>query len=216
MGFLLYGPPGCGKTMMVKQIANILNFNFVQVSPSTIGSIYVHGTQEKIKELFEEAQQKSPTILFFDEFEAIAPDRSQSDLSVSAQSDVNEFLIQLNNAFEKRIIVIAATNYFNKIDPSILRPGRIDKKIFVGPPDFEARIEAFKFYLKESPYNIKGWEYLGEETEYFTFAEIRFIVDEAKRKAKEHSIPVDLNHLMKAVTDNPAMLNEMELKKYLR
>lgn len=214
-GFLFYGPPGCGKTVIAQQIAKILQFNFVQVNPSTVGSIYVHGTQNKIKELFEEAQKKSPSILFFDEFEAFAPNRNQSDISIHYQNEVNEFLVQLNNAFDKKVLVITATNYINKIDPSVIRPGRIDKKIFVGPPDFEARIEAFKFYLKGVPHKIKGWDYLGEETEYVTFAEIRYIVDEAKRKAKEQSSPIDLNHLMKAVKENPAMLNEIELKKYL-
>lgn len=215
-GFLFYGPPGCGKTEIVKQIANILKFNFIQVNPSSIGSIYVHGTQEKIKELFYEAQKDKPTILFFDEFESFAPDRNQSDISLHDQNDVNEFLVQLNTAFEKKILVIAATNYINKIDPSIIRPGRIDKKIFVGTPDFEARVEAFKMFLNDVPQKIKGWDYLGEETEYLSFAEIRYIVDEAKRSAKQEAKPVDLNHLMKAVKENPATLNETELKKYLK
>jgi transitional endoplasmic reticulum ATPase len=198
-GFLLYGPPGCGKTLISQQIAKILKFNYIEVVPSTTGSIYVHGTQINIKEVFNDAKNKRPSLIFIDEFDAFAPDRNKGDLSHSFQSEVNEMLVQLNNAFDNGILVIAATNYINKIDPAILRPGRIDKKIFVGPPDFEARIETFKLYLENTPYSIRNWDFLVEETEFYTFAEIKFIVDESKRKAFEQSKPVDLNFLMKAV-----------------
>lgn len=214
-GFLFYGPPGCGKTEIVKQIAKMLGFNFIQVDPSSIASIYVHGTQEKIKELFSEAERTRPTILFFDEFESFAADRSTGRMSSHFENEVNEFLVQLNTAFERRILVVAATNYIGKLDPSVIRPGRIDKKIFVGPPDFEARIDAFKHYLTDVPQKIKDWDYIGEETEFMTFAEIRYIVDEAKRKAKENNSPVDLNGLMIAIKENPASLNEQKIKQYL-
>lgn len=215
-GFLLYGPPGCGKTFIAQQIAEIIKFNFVHVNPSTVASSYIHGTQLKIKELFDDAKRKFPTILFIDEFEAFVPDRNRMDVGFHYTAEVNEMLVQLDNAFKGGVLVIAATNYINRIDPAIIRPGRIDKKIFVGPPDFEARIEAFKMYLKDTPFDVKKWTYLGEETEYCTFAEIRYIVEEAKRKAKENLLPVNLNHLMIAVKENPPALNEKELQKYLR
>jgi transitional endoplasmic reticulum ATPase len=215
-GFLLYGPPGCGKTFIAQQIAEILKFNFVQVNPSTVGSSYVHGTQLRIKEIFEEAKSKMPSILFIDEFDAFAPDRNRMDVGFHYTAEVNEMLVQLDNAFKGGVLVIAATNYIKRIDSSIIRPGRIDKKIFVGPPDFEARIEGFKMYLNGTPCNVKKWEYLGEETEFYTFAEIRYCVDEAKRKAKEKLEPVNLNHLMLSVKENPPDLNERELQKYLR
>jgi len=215
-GFLLYGPPGCGKTFIAEQIAEMLKFNFVKVNPSTVGSTYVHGTQLRIKEIFEEARRKMPSILFIDEFDAFAPDRNRTDVSFHYTAEVNEMLVQLDNAFKSGVLVIAATNYINRIDTSIIRPGRIDKKIFVGTPDFEARIEAFKMYLSDTPYNVKKWEYLGEETEYYTFAEIKYIVDEASRKAKEKFELVNLNHLMMAVKENPAELTESKLQRYMR
>lgn len=215
-GFLFYGPPGCGKTLIAKQIAAILKFNFIEVNPSSVGSIYVHGTQNKIKELFDKAYEARPSILFIDEFEAFAPDRNRTDVGFHYQGEVNELLIQMNNALDRGIIVIVATNYANKLDPSIRRPGRIDKKIFFGPPDFEARIEAFKLRLENIPNTVRIWDYLGEETEWYTFAEIRNIIDEATRKAKEDGIPVNLNHLMITVKENPPEFNRKKLESYFR
>jgi len=145
-GLLFYGPPGCGKTFIVKQIAKILKFNFFEVSPSTVASTYVHGTQEKIKELFKKAGENRPSLLFIDEIEAFAPNRTSTDVSFHYRAEVNEFLVQLNNAYGNWILVVGATNYLNMIDDAVKRPGRFDKKLFVGPPDLEARIEAFKTY----------------------------------------------------------------------
>lgn len=215
-GFLFYGPPGCGKTFIAQQIAEILKYNFIQVNPSTVGSIYVHGTQMKIKELFDEARSKMPTLLFIDEFDAFAPNRNMPDLGFHYNAEVNEILVQLDSAYKRGILVIAATNYINRIDPSVIRPGRIDKKIFIGPPDFEARIEALKMYLEDVPNTVKKWEYLSEETEYYTFAEIRYLIDEAKRRAQEKLVPVDLNHIMLSVKENPPALNEDALRIYMR
>ena len=213
-GLLLYGPPGCGKTFIVKKLAELLSFNYVEVGPSTVGSTYVHGTQGKIKDIFEDAEKNNPTLLFIDEFESFVPNRNRSDLSFHYESEVNEFLFQLNTAFDRRIFVVAATNYISNIDPAIIRPGRIDKKIFVGSPDYEARIQAFKEYLKKTPHKVTRWDYLSEETEYFTFAEINYVVSEAARKAKEKSVPVDLNLLMKAVIENPPYLNENTIQQF--
>ena len=193
-GLLLYGPPGCGKTFIVKRIAGLLGFKYYEVSPSTISSTYVHGTQEKIKNLFVEAARNKPVLLFIDELEAFVPNRSRTDVSFHYQAEVNEFLIQLNNAHQNGIFVVGATNHLNMIDDAVKRPGRFDKKIFVGPPDIEARIEAFKTHLKHKPHNITKWLYLAEETENYTFAEIEFVVnDTARMAASKKKTLIDLN-----------------------
>jgi len=212
---LLYGPPGCGKTFIVKQIARLLRFKYLEVSPSSVASTYVHGTQEKVKKMFDEAAKNWPVLLFIDELEAFVPNRSRTDVSFHYQAEVNEFLVQLDNAYGKKIFVVGATNHLNMIDDAVKRPGRFDKKLFVGPPDLEARIDAFKTHLKNKPHNITKWLYLGEETENYTFAEIRFIVDQAARNAGAAKKQViDLNDLMKVVMQNPPEFTDMKLQQY--
>lgn len=214
-GLLVYGPPGCGKTFIVKRIAALLNFNFIEVSPSSVASIYVHGTQEKIKTLFDEAKAKRPCLLFIDELEAFVPNRNRSDISFHYQTEVNEFLIQLNNAHQNGIFVVGATNYLNLIDDAVKRPGRFDLKLFFGPPDIEARIEAFKTLLKKRAHHITNWIYIGEETENFTFAEINFVVEQTARDVSQKGKDfIDLNDLMKVIVANPPEFDDLKLKSY--
>ena len=142
-GMLLYGPPGCGKTFISEKFAEEVGFNFIKVIASDIDSIYIHGTQEKISQLFKEAEKNAPTVMFIDEIDAMVPRRG-GDLQHSHASEVNEFLAQINNCGERGIFVIAATNRPEIIDPAMLRAGRIDYKIYLPPPDFEARKGLFK------------------------------------------------------------------------
>lgn len=214
-GLLLYGPPGCGKTFIVKKIAGLLRFKYYEISPSTIASVYVHGTQEKIKELFEEATKNRPVLLFIDELEAFVPNRTRTDLSFHYQAEVNEFLLQLNNAHNNGIFVVGATNHLNMVDDAVKRPGRFDKKIFVGPPDLEARIDAFKTHLKHKPHNITKWLYIGEESVNYTFAEIQFVVDETARiVASQKKTLIDLNDIMKVIVNNPPEFTDEKLQQY--
>jgi transitional endoplasmic reticulum ATPase len=215
-GILLYGPPGCGKTFIVKQLAKIIKYNFIEVSPSTIASTFVHGTHGKIKSLFKKAEDLKPCLLFIDELEAFVPNRGRSDLSFHYQSEVNEFLIQLNNAYDNGILVVGATNHLSLIDDAVKRPGRFDLKIFIDPPDLEARISAFRNYFKNRKHCISKWDFVGEETEYYTFAEINYIVEQTAREATiQQKAFIDLNDLMKVIVANPPELNERKIRSYL-
>ena len=138
-GILLYGPPGCGKTYIARQLAEELGYYFVEVIPSELASPYIHASVTRIRELFDNAVKRAPAIIFIDEFEALVPSRSGLEGHQQYKAEeVNEFLAHLNNCSEKNVFVIAATNQPDRIDPAVKRTGRLDKLIYVGPPDLEA------------------------------------------------------------------------------
>ena len=142
-GILLYGPPGCGKTFIANKLAEIIGFKFFDISPSDLASVYVHGGQKLIKALFDKATTSAPAMIFFDEFDALVPARD-GRVGHHYEAEVNELLTQLNECADRRILVVAATNRAEKVDPAVLRPGRFDRHFYVGPPDLEARVELFR------------------------------------------------------------------------
>ena len=137
-GMLLYGPPGCGKTFIAEKFAEELRCNYMYVHCSDVASPYIHGGQEKIAAVFEQAKENAPTILFLDELDAMITDRSKHT-SVSEYGEVNEFLTHLNNCAENKVFVIGATNNPKAIDPAALRSGRFDIKMYVPAPDEKNR-----------------------------------------------------------------------------
>lgn len=179
-GMLLYGPPGCGKTFVAEKFAEETGFNFILVKSSDLASSFVHGSQEKIAQLFKQAEQQAPIVICFDEFDALVPDRSNPAAQYSA-SEVNEFLSQLNNCSERGIFVVATTNRPDKIDPAVLRTGRIDKQIYVPLPDKEARKEMFMIHLKDRPFDANNIDAdkLSEMTEGFIASDIAYVVNDA-------------------------------------
>lgn len=177
-GMLLYGPPGCGKTFFAEKFAEECGYNFMMTKMSTIGSTLVHGTEENIAKLFAEAEEKAPTMLCFDEFDAFVPCRTTYEGRNQA-GEVNEFLTHLNNCGKKGIFVVATSNRPDMIDPAVLRTGRIDRQIFVPMPDAEARQELFKMYLKGRPCDKIDMKEMACMTEGYIASDIAYICNEA-------------------------------------
>ena len=212
-GILLYGPPGCGKTFIARKLAEELGFSFLEVTPGDIASVYVHGTQGKIAELFTKARQQAPCMIFFDELDAMIPNRGEHSVGHHYASEVNEFLVRLNECGKNRILVIGATNLPDRVDPAARRPGRLDKKIFVGPPDYEARVELLKLYMANRPQEDIDWHTVGSHLEGQTSAEIEFLVNEAARKALGEKRLIFGSDILQAARENPPAHTAASIEK---
>lgn len=182
-GMLLYGPPGCGKTFFAEKFAEETQFNFMLIKASDLASVYIHGSQEKIAELFKKAEALAPVVLCFDEFDALVPTRGSGSDSQHRDGEVNEFLSQLNNCSHRGIFVIATTNRPDKIDPAVLRTGRIDKHVYVPLPDREARKEMFILHLQGRPLGEIDYDKLADMTEGYIASDISYVVNDASMTA---------------------------------
>lgn len=210
-GVLFYGPPGCGKTFIARKLAKILKFNFIEAKPSDLGSIYIHGAQEKIAELFSNAKKHAPTLIFLDEIDALVPNRADG-ISKYKSDEVNEFLVHLNDCWKSKTLVIGATNLIEKLDPAILRPGRFDKKIFIGPPDLEARLGLLKLYMTDRPQEKINWIDVADKCDFHTCAEIEHIVNEAARYAVKVPRSITETDLLKAIEKNPPAYDSQRIE----
>jgi len=213
-GMLLYGPPGCGKTFIAEKFAEEVGFNFVMIKPSDLKSKWVNATEENIGKLFKEAEAKAPTIIFIDELDAIVPSR-EGDLYQGTASAVNEVLAQMTNCGERGIFVIGATNRPEKIDAAILRSGRLDKTIYLPPPDKAAREAMFELYLKTRPIDLAlNYGELASLTENYVSSDVKFLIDEASRKALKQKSRITLQILETVISENRPSVTMKEIKKY--
>jgi ribosome biogenesis ATPase len=148
VGVLLYGPPGCGKTLLAKAVANEAKANFISIKGPELLNKYVGESERAIRSLFIRAKNSSPCIIFFDELDALVPKRSQENNN-SSERVVNQLLTEMDGLEDrKQIFIIAATNRPDIIDPAMLRPGRLDKLLYVPLPDFNDRCSILETITK--------------------------------------------------------------------
>ncbi len=189
-GILLYGPPGTGKTLLAKAVANESNANFISVKGPELLSKWVGESEKHVREMFRKARQVAPCIIFFDEIDALAPRRGMDVGTQVTERVVSQLLTELDGLEElKDVVVIAATNRPDLIDPALLRPGRIERHIYIPPPDKEARKEIFKIHLRGKPLaedvNI---DELASKTDGYSGADIEAVCREAAMLAMREAI----------------------------
>ena len=179
-GILMYGAPGTGKTMMAKAVASESNANFILVKGPELLSKWVGESEKAVRKIFEKARQTSPTIIFFDEIDSLAPRRGMSSDSNVTERVVNQFLTEMDGLEDLHdVVIIAATNRPDMLDTALLRPGRFDRIILTPVPDEKARLEIFKVHTEGMPLKGVNIEKLAEETEGYVGADIEAICREA-------------------------------------
>jgi len=189
-GVFLYGPPGCGKTLLAKGVANESDANFYVISGPEIMSKFYGESEARLREIFQKAQETSPSIIFIDEMDAIAPKREE--VTGEVERRVVAQLLSLMDGMGSRgnIIVIGATNRPNAIDPALRRPGRFDREIEIGVPDRAGRYEVLQIHTRNMPLaEDMDLKRLADVTHGYTGADIASLCREAAMKALRRYIP---------------------------
>ncbi|MEM4486735.1 MAG: CDC48 family AAA ATPase [Zestosphaera sp.] len=221
-GILLYGPPGCGKTLLAKAVATESGANFIAIKGPEILSKWVGESEKAIREIFRRARQVAPAIIFFDEIDSIAPARGfrGGDSGVTDRI-VNQLLAEMDGIQTlKNVVVIAATNRADILDPALLRPGRFDRIIFVPPPDKRSRLQILKVHIRKVPLaEDVELEKLAEMTEGFSGADLEALVREAVMLALREKFeprPISMRYFLQALkTIKPSLTRDM-LESYQR
>ncbi|MEM1688609.1 MAG: CDC48 family AAA ATPase [Candidatus Anstonellales archaeon] len=201
-GVLLYGPPGTGKTLLAKAAATEANANFIAINGPEVFSKWVGESEKNVREVFKKARQTAPCIIFIDEIDAIASTRSSDEAESVERKVVNALLTEMDGIKNnRRILIIGATNRIDIIDPALLRPGRFDRKIEIGIPNREERLEILKIHTQKMPLDSDvKLEQLVDMMENYTGADISDIAREAAMNAlRANADKVKQEHFIAAI-----------------
>merc|ERR1719184_694566 len=198
-GALLWGPPGCGKTMLAKAIATECAANFISIKGPELLTMWFGESEANVRGVFDKARSASPCVLFFDELDAIARARGGSGGDAGGAGDrvMNQLLTEMDGINPaKQVFFIGATNRPDIIDPAIKRPGRLDQMIFIDLPDFPARVSIMKATLRKSPVDPSvDFEYLAEQTHGYSGADLGGISKVAAKLAIRSTIANQVQRL---------------------
>ncbi|CAF3553482.1 unnamed protein product [Rotaria sp. Silwood1] len=219
-GILMFGPPGCSKTMIAKAIATESDLNFIAVKGPELFSKWVGESERAVRELFRRARLAAPAIIFFDEIDAIANSRANSSNSQSNVSDrvIATLLIEMDGIEKlKGVTIIAATNRPDCIDPALMRPGRFDRLVYVPLPDEQTRLEIFQIRFRRSPIHSDiQIERLVELTKNYSGAEITAVCDEAALIALRDNIDaphIEWHHFERALASIKPRTSEEHIRR---
>ena len=193
-GVLLYGPPGTGKTLIAKAVAGETNAHFISLSGPEIMGKHYGESEEKIREIFTQAEENSPSIIFIDEIDSIAPKRDE--VSGELEKRIVSQLLTLMDGMKSRgkVVVIAATNRPDSIDPALRRPGRFDREIEIGIPDNDGRLDILSIHTRGMPINEKvNLKQIAKTTHGFVGADLEILSKEAAMRSLRRILPeIDL------------------------
>ena len=191
---LFYGPPGCGKTLMAKAVANECQANFISVKGPELLTMWFGESEANVRDLFDKARQASPCVIFFDEMDSIAKARSSGGSGGSEAADrvMNQILAEIDIAGAKNVFVIGATNRPDILDPAVTRPGRLDQLIYIPLPDHESRVSVLQASLRKSPVAPEvDLERIAKLTDGFSGADLTEICARASKNAIRDAIAAE-------------------------
>lgn len=191
-GVLFYGPPGCGKTLLAKAVANECQANFISIKGPELLTMWFGESESNVRDIFDKARGAAPCVLFFDELDSIGKARGSSlgDAGGAGDRVINQLLTEMDGVGSKKsVFIIGATNRPDILDPAIMRPGRLDQLIYIPMPDFENRKSILRSILRKSPISKEvDMDYLAEVTDKFTGADLTEICQRAAKLAIRESI----------------------------
>lgn len=194
-GVLFYGPPGCGKTLLAKAVANECQANFISVKGPELLTMWFGESEANVRETFQKARAAAPCVLFFDELDSIAQQRggSQGDGGGAGDRVMNQLLTEMDGVgAKKNVFIIGATNRPDIIDTALMRPGRLDQLIYIPMPDYESRLSILNAVLRKTPVNKDvDVTYIATQTEKFTGADLTEICQRAAKLAIRENIDRD-------------------------